>query len=203
VDVTFPNAPGLYRLVATLHTPEGVAYDAATQALLTPIIVRVRPALAVAYGAPANVVTTVGAQATVPVRVVNAGSKGWDLEVTAPQTRVAGEHGVIARTTVLKANLVATWLSATGQPVPAAINVRLDDAVAKPGGSSAVDLALTAPAATGDYLLLLDVVAPSGGPLSAQGSEPAIIRVTVGEAPAPAATEAPKAPSAGPRRPGG
>ena len=34
VPVTLPTAPGRYRLTVTLHDPNGVAYDAATQALL-------------------------------------------------------------------------------------------------------------------------------------------------------------------------
>ena len=34
VPVTVPSTPGLYRLVATVHQPDGVAYDAATQALV-------------------------------------------------------------------------------------------------------------------------------------------------------------------------
>ena len=84
VDLVFPQAPGLYRLVAMLHTPEGVAYDAATQALLTPVLVRIRPAIAAAYGVQPSLDTTAGAAAVLPVRVLNAGSKRWDLEVTAP-----------------------------------------------------------------------------------------------------------------------
>ena len=60
-----------------------------------------------------------------------------------------------------------------------------------PGGSAQVNLALTAPAAPGDYLLLLDVVSPSSGPLSSLGSQPAIVRVTVGAAPAPAPASSP------------
>jgi hypothetical protein len=65
-----------------------------------------------------------------------------------------------------------------------------------PGGSAQVNLALTAPADPGDYLLLLDVVSPAVGPLSSVGSQPAIVRVTVGAAPTPApATPAPATPA--------
>ncbi len=201
VNVTFPQAPGLYRLVAMLHTPDGVAYDAATQALVTPVLVRIRPALAAAYGVQPALDVTSGADAELPIRVLNAGSKRWDLEVTAPPSRVAGEPGVMSRTTTLRANLVVTWISAAGQPVPDALVTRLDDAVMAPGGSSALTLGLTAPDQPGQYLLLVDVVAPSGGALSAEGVQPAIVRVTVDEAPAPVPTpddDAAPGPSASP-----
>jgi hypothetical protein len=200
VNLAFPQAPGLYRLVAMLHTPDGVAYDAATQALLTPVLIRIRPAVAAAFGVQPTLDTTVGAQSVLPVRVLNAGSKRWDLEVTAPPTRVADEQGVTSRTTILRANLVATWVSATGQAVPEALVDRLDDVVMAPGGSAQSNLAITAPSAPGDYLLLLDVVTPGSGPLSAVGSSPAIVRVTVADAPAPAVT-LPQGMGDGPKRP--
>ena len=41
VPVTLPSAPGRYRLTITVHDGDGVAYDAATQALLPSLIVRV------------------------------------------------------------------------------------------------------------------------------------------------------------------
>jgi hypothetical protein len=194
VDVTFPEAPGLYRLVAMLHTPDGVAYDAATQDLVTPVLVRIRPSLAAAYGVQPTLDVGTGGHARLPIRVLNAGAKRWDVEVTAPPTRVAGEPGVMSRTTIVRASLVATWISPTGQAVPAALVTRLDDAVMAPGGSSALTLDLAAPADPGQYLLLVDVVAPSGGALSAEGVQPALVRVTV-RAPtsAPPPTSAPEA----------
>jgi hypothetical protein len=48
----------------------------------------------------------------------------------------------------------------------------------EPGAVERVSLQLTAPAA-GQYLLVLDVVVPGSGSLSAGGVEPAIVRVTV------------------------
>ena len=82
VAVTYPTEPGLYRLVPTLHTPSGVAYDAATQAMLTPVLVRIGGEIAVAYGAPANLTLNAGMEASIPVRVLNSGSEAWDLSVT-------------------------------------------------------------------------------------------------------------------------
>jgi hypothetical protein len=54
----------------------------------------------------------------------------------------------------------------------------------------AVTLGVEAPEAPGDYLLLLDVVSAAHGPLSAVGSAPAIIRITVTD-PIPSPTQVP------------
>jgi hypothetical protein len=195
VHVTYPLLPGLYRLTATLHTPDGVEYDAATQALLTPVLVRVGGSKAVAYGAPTTLVTTAGQASEVPVRVLNAGALRWDQVVTAAPNRIAGEQGLELRTTTLPAHLVATWVAGNGAAVPAPITIRLDNVVFAPGGAAETVLPLQAPDTAGSYLLLLDVQTPESGPMSALGSAPAIIRVTVNSAaPTPAATESPVAP---------
>ena len=195
IDVAYPAAPGLYRLTATLHTTDGVAYDAATQALLVPVLVRVGGTMAVAYGAPATLSATAGVSVELPVRVLNAGSSRWDQTLAAPLSRVAGEPEVELRTTTVPPLLVATWVSADGLEVPAPLTVRLDDAVSAPGGTSDAMLALLAPAEPGTYLLLLDVLTPESGPLSAMGGAPAIVRVTINEtAPTPALDPTPVAP---------
>ena len=49
--------PGLYRLVATVHQPDGVAYDASTQALVPALVVRVTGPLTATYAAPATATT--------------------------------------------------------------------------------------------------------------------------------------------------
>ncbi|HYO43832.1 MAG TPA: hypothetical protein VES19_11600 [Candidatus Limnocylindrales bacterium] len=193
--VTYPALPGLYRLTATLHTPEGVAYDAATQALLTPVLVRVGGTRAVAYGAPSTLVVTAAEASEVPVRVLNAGAMRWDQVVTAAPSRIAGESGLELRTTTLPAYLVATWVAGDGTAVPAPVSIRLDDVVFAPGGAIEALLALQAPDAPGSYLLILDVLTPESGPMSALGSAPAIIRVTVNAAaPTPTAPGTPIAP---------
>jgi hypothetical protein len=186
--IRYPAAPGLYRLVVTVHTESGVAYDAATQGLLTPVLVRVGGPVAVAWGTPAAVALTAGAEADLAVRIVNAGSRRWDAVVAAQQRNLSGESGGQARTTTLPAQVVATWVSVDGQAVPDSVVVRLADSVAEPGGEATATLGLIAPAAPGTYLLLLDVLTPTRGPLSALGNAPALIRVTVAPA---VATSAP------------
>jgi hypothetical protein len=182
LDIGYPAEPGLYRLAFTLHTPEGVAYDAATQALLAPVLVRVGGALAVAYGAPPTLALATGSTSDVAVRVLNAGSTGWAKDVPAPRAQVRGDgdHSTDRTRTILP-SLVATWVSTDGHAVPTAVSVKLDKAVAGPGGSAVAVLSLQAPSVAGNYLLLLDVVTPDHGALSAKGSSPALVRVTVGE----------------------
>ena len=80
VGVTYPSAPGLYRLVVTLHNSTGVAYDAPTQSKLTSALVRVGGLYSAAFGAPTSLALAAGSTSTVGVRVVNAGSQGWDAE---------------------------------------------------------------------------------------------------------------------------
>ncbi len=193
IQVTYPTVPGLYRLVVTLHAPSGMAYDAATQALLVPVIVRVGGPVAAAYGAPSSVAVPAGSVTDVAVRVVNAGSERWDRVVPRGPLRVGGEPG-LDRLTTLHARLVATWVSADGLAVPSAVSVVLGDAASTPGGISSVTVPLAAPSVPGSYLVLLDVLSPSRGPLSALGSAPAIIRVTVGRAPSPAPIVGPVGP---------
>ena len=179
VPATLPTAPGLYRLVPTLHTPSGVAYDAATQALLTPVLVRIGGRIAVAYGTPSTLTLAAGMDASIPVRVLNSGSEAWDLSVTL-QPGQAGGPGY--HTSTFPAVLTGTWVSTTSAPVPGAVSTELDVSIAGPGGDVSLMLDVTAPAAPGEYLLLLDTISPSRGSLSALGSAPALIRVTVTDA---------------------
>jgi hypothetical protein len=188
VDATYPSEPGLYRLVPTLHTPSGVAYDAATQALLTPVIVRVGGSVGVAYGAPASMSLPVGTTAFLPVRIVNTGAEPWDRYETTPPG--GDEELPNGRITRLPATLTATWISSGGDAVPAASSAIIDPEQSGPGGELEVTLGLEAPETAGEYLLVLDVVSPAHGPLSALGSSPALVRVTVDE-PAPNPTPVP------------
>ena len=197
VGVTYPSAPGLYRLVMTLHDAAGVAYDAPTQSELRSVIVHVGGLYSAAFGAPSSLALGTGASSTVGVRVVNAGSEDWDVETPTPPTE-PDSLLIWLRTQRTAARVVATWVSPQGLPVPASVSAAIDPKAAAPGGSTAVGLSVVAPSQAGDYLLLLDVVTPTHGALSTQGSTPALIRVAVtgptiapSEAPAPSASTAP------------
>ena len=125
--------------------------------------------------------------ASVPVRVLNSGSETWDVSLTLqPGEEGTGEY----HTASFPAVLTGTWVSTTAAPVPEATSTELDASIAGPGGDVSVTLDVTAPVSPGDYLLLLDTISPTRGPLSALGSAPAIIRVTVSD-PGPSPTPVP------------
>jgi hypothetical protein len=198
VGVSYPSAPGLYRLVITLHDATGIAYDAPTQAKLTSVIVHVGGLYSAAFGAPSVLSLTTGASSTVGVRVVNAGSQVWDAESATPPAE-PDSLLIWLRTNRAAARVTGTWVSSAGLPVPAPASAAIDPKAAAPGGSAAVGLNVVAPAQAGDYLLLLDVVTPQHGALSTLGSTPAIVRVSVTGptvAPSPAPSPAASAPAA-------
>lgn len=178
VPVAVPTSPGLYRLVSTVHQADGVAFDAATQALIPALVVRVTGPLTATYTAPAAAAVAAGGPFSLAVTVSNLGRNSWGSAAVI--------HGVDAAETVpaARATLVARWVdlggATTGGLVPAgASGTSILPAGVAPGASVAVDFQMTAPVAGGEYLLVLDVVDPKTGSLAAAGVPPGIVRVTV------------------------
>jgi hypothetical protein len=171
VDVALPAAPGRYRLVPTLHDADGVAYDAATQGLLSGLIVDVASPLDARYLVAASVDATAGDAIELPVGVANVGAEAW-AAVGADRRRGPEELPPAAR-------LVAHWVALGDGEAPArSAAARLSERV-EPGATERVDLRLTAPEEPGEYLLVLDVIVPGSGSVTAQGVEPAFVRVSV------------------------
>jgi hypothetical protein len=182
VPVRVPTQPGLYRLVGTIHGKDGVAYDAATQALMPALIVRVTGPLTAVYDVPATGTGTAGGTLTVHVRVTNLSAAAWGTP--AVNHRVGGAEIEPAQ----RATLIARWVSlfdANGA-APAAESTALLPAGLAPGKAADVAFALTAPTAPGQYLLLIDVLTPRSGSLAVAGVPPGIVRVSVSGATAPA-----------------
>ncbi len=180
VPVAVPSTPGLYRLVATIHQPDGVAYDAETQALVPALVVRVTGPLAATYEAPPTATAAAGTAFTIKVRVTNLGLSAWGLPAEVDRVR-----GTVTEPAMpaMPATVVARWvdLDAVGAPASPAGSVGNSNlpAVFAPGASVDVDVPLTAPSTPGGYLLVLDVVDPVVGSLAAAGVPPGIVRVTV------------------------
>jgi len=181
VPVVVPKSPGLYRLVATIHGADGLAFDAATQALVPALVVRVTGPLTAAYEAPATATAVAGAPFTLAIRVTNLGSSPWGRAATTPAI------GSAEREPAQRSILVGRWVDLGGGAggagedpgtTAAAMSTILPAALA-PGASVALDVRLTAPAAAGEYLLVLDVVDPRMGSLAAAGVPPGIVRITV------------------------
>lgn len=177
VPVKVPAAPGLYRLVGTIHGADGVAFDAETQALLPALIVRVTGPVAAAFQLPDAVFATAGGTVEVPVTVTNLGARPWGAAAVA--SRVGGAEGEPAS----RATLVARWVSVTGAAVAElpTTSVVLPPGLA-PGMAATAAFVLAAPEAPGEYLLLVDVLAPRTGSLAVAGVAPGIVRVSVGGA---------------------
>jgi hypothetical protein len=85
------------------------------------------------------------------------------------------------------ARLVGTWLAPGGLDDPtqadaaaaAAVTPYQLPAAMAPRAVEKASLVVYAPSAPGDYLLVLDILTPDVGSLSAQGVDPTIIRVHV------------------------
>ena len=175
VPVRVPAAPGLYRLVATLHQADGLAFDAATQALVPALVVRVVGPATATYGLASTATATTGHPLTLSVNVSNLGTSAWGHRAGA---RTAGPDELVLAT---HATLVGRWVSlgAPGDPSASADgSSALPPGMAR-GSTVAVDLRLVAPRTAGDYLVVVDVVDPDAGSLAALGVPPGIVRVHV------------------------
>ncbi|HEY3164468.1 MAG TPA: hypothetical protein VGJ71_08920 [Candidatus Limnocylindrales bacterium] len=183
VPVSVPSIPGLYRLVATIHQPDGVAYDAATQALLPALVVRVTGSLTATYAAPESTTATSGRPFELAVRVTNLGRRPWGsparLSLLGPD---ASEPGRRAMLVARPAVVVVRWVALASGDAAAASGVGASailPAGLPHGASVSLTLQVIAPAAPGAYLLVIDINDPSTGSLAAAGVPPGIVRVTV------------------------
>jgi hypothetical protein len=176
IPVTLPAAPGLYRLVTSLHTVEGLAYDAATQALVPAVIVRVVGAVAAAYAVQPTARVSPGGVLSLTVAVTNLGTSAWGR---SPGRRAFGPDGLVVG---VHASLVGRWvrLGLLDDAAAASVAVALPVGLG-PGTTASVQLAVPAPRATGAYLLLLDVVDADGTSLASLGVPPGVVRVAVAD----------------------
>ena len=177
VPVKVPSTPGLYRLVATIHQADGVAFDAATQALIPALIVRVTGRLTATYAAPAAVSAAAGQAIDVPVTVSNLGTTAWGSPAVAARTGLGGAESSPAQ----RATLVARWVELAAAPTGAVIpesSALLPPGLA-PRHAATTVLSLVAPKAPGEYLVFIDVLVPGIGSLAIAGIPPALVRVSV------------------------
>ncbi len=190
-NVAAPTTPGRYRLTVTLHDKDGVAYDPATQALLPTLIVRVTGELDAEIVAPARAELPAGGSDTLALWIANLGRSRWghgaivdgpDPEGSAPAAaaRVTGQWVALdASSEQIEAAAAATG---AGVDLPAGL---------EPGAVVPADIAIYAPTAPGEYLLVLDIVTPDDGSIVATGLEPTVVRVTVTDPAPPTPTPAP------------
>jgi hypothetical protein len=172
VDVDVPAQPGRYRLVTTLHDSAGVAFDAPTQSMVPGLVVQVSGPLAPRYLVSPTATVGAGERLDLAVAVANVGSESWGQAGPTAQRNL--EERAIA------GSLRAHWVALDTEPgaVPAGTSRPLPAGFA-PGATMRTSLDLGAPEAPGEYLLVLDVVVPGLGSLTAHGADPAMVRVTV------------------------
>ena len=178
VPVRLPTVAGRYRLTITLHDTDGVAYDAATQALLSTLRIRVVGDFDGAIQVTPTAELAAGKGVSLGIRVTNLGSTDWGHAATKPTSNLSG--WIKAERAIVVARWIPLSLGAALPIDPAAQSASADLPIAlKPGKSAEASLILTAPNAAGQYLLLLDVVTPERGSLLASGVEASVVRVTV------------------------
>ncbi len=186
VRVVSPKTPGRYRLSVMLHDKDGVAYDAASQAMVSALIVRLTGPHDAMVAAPRSVEIAPGAAHKMVVWITNVGSSPWGAEAELGTRTEENSRKPTGSVSASRARVVGTWI-----PLGAGSQVELDAAAAasvrpvelpagfKPRSVTKVDVRMFAPSAPGDYLLLLDIVTPQVGSLAAQGVDPTIVRVRV------------------------
>lgn len=191
IKVANPVAPGRYRLTVTLHDKEGVAYDAATQAMVAGLLVRLTGPYDAVVVAPQSVEVEQGATQSMTVWVTNVGHQRWGVaSVPGARTRdneskrvgpAASTNAIVSGTWVTlgvdrdgRREAAAAAATVTPGDLPAGLDTR---------GVAKTDVVLTAPTATGDYLLVIDIVTPESGSLAALGVDPTVVRVHVTAAP--------------------
>ena len=178
IPVTLPAAAGRYRLTITLHDANGVAYDAASQAMVQTEFVRITGDFDGAITVVPTADLKAGTEAALGVRVKNLGKSAWGHgQLKTPSGEVPATP----------ANVVARWVplsaGAALQDDPAAQVASADLPIALASGKSSDEwLYLTTPDAAGSYLLILDVIDPYAGSLVASGAAPTLVRVTVSAA---------------------
>jgi hypothetical protein len=178
VTASLPERPGRYRLVITLHEPDGVAYDAATQDLVVPLLVTVPHPIAAYVQAPARLTARAGSFIQVPLTVANTGTVGWAQDLLGLGA-LATDAGWLTQPGVRPATIAATWASPTGGPVPRASATIVPRAASRPGGAARFTLESAVPDEPGRYLLILEIVSPMRGSLATAGVAPAVVVVEV------------------------
>ena len=169
-----PAAPGRYRLIITIHDPEGVAFDAATQGLLRTLSVRVSARLSVAYAVAPTLAVSAGSTVDLPIRLANDGAEQWAYP------EVEGDDCTFPLLRCYRPpQLVARWV-ALGSPDASVPDVATASvARLQPRQQATTTLQLTAPEQPGSYLLLVDLNSPIHGSLAASGVPAAQVTVTV------------------------
>jgi hypothetical protein len=189
-ELTVPLEPGLYRLVVSLHDRDGVALSRKTQERIAALIVKATARLSAVVAAADRLVVTAGASVDLPVTIANTGDLAWVSRSPAASPKRGRPDVTQGRLTSV---LVGHWLRLDGQDDAASRLAVMASVGLDPGAREAYALEFEAPAEPGNYLLILDVVSPLYGSITAVGGDPVVVRVRV----VPAAIDETAAPDIG------
>ena len=175
IPITMPAKPGLYRLVTTIHDRAGIALDAATQDLLSAILVRVTGPISAMYAVPSDLQANAAGTVTVRVRVANTGSTPWSTQSDIHRAPGRPSDAITAP------HLVARWIrlddNVPTDPSRSPDAIRADLA---PGAEAVLDFTIQTPSEPGPYLLMFDLETEDGQSLASIGVPPGLTRVVVG-----------------------
>jgi hypothetical protein len=197
-----PTTPGTYVVLMTLEASDGTPYDVATQALLRPFTVVVPKPLDLRITGPSTLTSQPGVPVSFDVALQNTGTQPWGSSLYASIWNDPALDPTLDASFSRVLSLSASWLdTATGAMIPAAA-YPLPRQLGAPGESTVVHLNIEAPAAGGQYLLVLSLLVQ--GNLGQFPETPLLVPTTISvTAPsaAPSATLASPAPSATPASP--
>jgi hypothetical protein len=197
-----PTTPGTYVVLMTLEASDGTPYDVATQALLRPFTVVVPKPLDLRITGPSTLTSQPGVPVSFDVALQNTGTQPWGSSLYASIWNDPALDPTLDASFSRVLSLSASWLdTATGAMIPAAA-YPLPRQLGAPGESTVVHLNIEAPAAGGQYLLVLSLLVQ--GNLGQFPETPLLVPTTISvTAPsaAPSATPASPAPSATPASP--
>ena len=163
-NLLVPEARGLYRLTIMPADTDAEPLAPERAVAVLPQIVRVTGQLGVTYVTPAGLQSIAGQPVHVPVKLVNTGAADW--LATPPGIEPASLR------------LVARWIP-LGLEAASPAPVHVDVAPVAPAQATDLSLDLIAPAAGGQYLLMLDLLLPDGTSLAAKGAAPHLVPVSV------------------------
>ncbi len=110
ITVDLPAVAGTYRLVTTVHRPDGVGFDTTTQSLVPAVTVRVSRPLSVAYGVTPSLTVVAGSSVPLSVRVANDGALAWATPADPSELSEELIDPSVARAHP-SARLVARWIA--------------------------------------------------------------------------------------------
>ncbi len=183
IRTELPEAPGLYAVSVGLHGHDGVALDAASQALVPRLLVRVVGPHSATIVAPAQLQVSTDETFSLPVGVQNSGSAPW----AAPEP--AGPRPGSGLDPVGPVGVTARWLALGGATGDGQDGVFEADRTVGPGDRIDAHLTLVSPSVPGSWLLVLDVSTPETPSLVAAGSRATFVRVTVTNPPSDDSSE--------------